>query len=334
MVQVRNYIITSHSIIFSVLLASLLLFLNNGCSNVSGEPKDSDKPAHKYTVLPAELPSELDFAGEKVPLELMDVMESLDRELLINMYWQSQTMLFLKKTKRYFSIIEPILKKHNVPDDFKYLSLIESGFFPTAVSPSKATGLWQILEGTARDYGLEVNAEIDERYHAEKATEAACKYLLDSFKVYESWTMAAASYNAGRNGINRQIGRQKEKDYYDLLLNEETARYIYRILAVKLIISKPEKYGFYLANEDYYPVIPYFEVTIDRSIDDFSVFARSYGISYKTLKWMNPWLRDTKLTNRLNKTYYIKIPRKGLFRHFEDEQTLYPEGEQDNTGIL
>lgn len=265
------------------------------------------------------MPLELDFAGEMVPLGLIDVIESLDRELLVNSYWQSQTLLFLKKSKRYFAIIEPILEKNNIPDDFKYLSLIESGFFPNAVSPSGAVGLWQLLEGTAKDYKLEVNSEIDERYHAEKATEAACKYLIDSFNVYGSWTMAAASYNAGRNGINRQIGRQNQKFYYDLLLNEETARYIYRILALKLIINDPAKYDFYLSEKDYYPIIPYYEVTIDGNVENFSDFAHRYNISYKTLKLMNPWLRDTKLTNKQGKIYYVKIPRKGIFRDYENE---------------
>ena len=169
-----------------------LLIASTNCSSVSGDAKDNPISDKRYTIIPAPLPYELDFAGEPVPLELVDVIESLDRELLINMYWQSQTLLFLKKTKRFFAVIEPILKNNNVPEDFKYLALIESGFFPTAVSPSGAVGIWQILSGTAKDYGLEVNAEVDERYHLEKSTEAACKYLIYSFKVYGNWTMAAA----------------------------------------------------------------------------------------------------------------------------------------------
>jgi membrane-bound lytic murein transglycosylase D len=322
MAKVKNFQLFRLTVSILTLILITAVLLNFGCTPASGESCEKEQPKNRSVVIPAELPAELEFAGEKVPLELMDVVESLDRELLINMYWQSQTMLFLKKSKRFFSIMEPILQKNNVPDDFKYLSLIESGFFPTAVSPAGAVGLWQILEGTARDYKLEVNSEIDERYHIEKATEAACKYLLESFAVYKNWTMAAASYNAGRAGINRQIGRQKEMDYYDLLLTEETARYIYRILAIKLIIANPERYGFYLSEHDYYPQVPYYEVTLDGSVQSFAEFAKRYGISYKTLKWMNPWLRDTKLTNSSKKTYYVKIPRKGLFRHFESDEPL------------
>ena len=327
-----QHIIKSTGFIFSLLTFLAAAFILTSCSTASGELAESDPPIKKYIILPAELPSKLDFAGEWVPLELLDILESLDRELLINKYWQSQTLLFLKKSKRFFSIIEPILKAHGVPDDFKYLPIAESGFF-NSVSPAGAVGIWQFLAGTAREYGLEVNEEVDERYHYEKSTEAACKYLLESSKLYGNWTMAAASYNAGRRGMNRQIDRQDERSYYDLLLNEETARYVFRILSFKLILSDPEKYGFYLAEKDYYPVIPFYEVTIDRSIESFADFSRRYFISYKVLKFMNPWLRDTKLTNRLEKPYYIKIPREGYFRNFEKSQFLQ-EGEDMMPGYL
>ena len=274
-----------------------------------------------YSVYSSKIPVELDFAGEKVPLEHVDIYESLDRELLVNQYWQSQTLLFIKRSNRFFPVIEPILKKHNVPDDFKYLTLAESGL-TNAISPAGAVGFWQLLSSTAKEYGLEINNEIDERYHLEKSTEAACKYLIESFNIYGNWTMAAASYNAGRKGIERQTTRQEEENYYDLLLNEETARYIFRVLSFKIIISDPRQYGFFITEKDLYPPIPYYEVTIDGGISNFAEFAKRYGISYKVLKYMNPWLRDTKLTNRDNKTYYIKIPRKGFFRYFETDQTI------------
>jgi len=312
-----------HRLLLKLSLVSFMLILawvfsgmvkSPGCETET-EPVTPEK---YYTIFPAEIPAELEFAGETVPLGNIDIRESLDRELLVNKYWQSQTLLFIKRSKRFFSVIEPILKKNNIPDDFKYLPLAESGL-TNAVSPSGAVGIWQFLEGTAKDYGLEVNNEVDERYHLEKATEAACRFLSDSYGIYGSWTMAAASYNAGRNGINRQIGRQDERNYYSLLLSEETARYIFRILAIKLILSEPGKYGFFVTDEEMYPEIPYYEVTVDASVDNFAEFSKRYGISYKTLKWMNPWLRDTRLSVRSGKTYYIRIPRKGYFRDYHTE---------------
>jgi len=303
-----------------IIMLMLLAWLAAGMIRSSEPDKTTDpvKPVKSYTIFPALLPAELEFAGEIVPLENIDIRESLDRELLINKYWQSQTLLFIKRAHRFFSIIEPILKKNSIPDDFKYLPLAESGL-TNAVSPAGAVGVWQFLEGTAKDYRLEVTDEVDERYHLEKATEAACRFLADSYDIYGSWTMAAASFNAGRTGINRQIGRQDERNYYDLLLAEETARYIFRILAIKLILSEPEKYGFFVSEEDLYPEIPYYEVTVDESVSNFADFSKRYGISYKTLKWMNPWLRDTKLTMRSGKSYYIKIPRQGYFQDFNTE---------------
>ena len=286
----------------------------------------ADVPKKTYNIFPTEIPEELDFAEEPVPVNLIDIRESLDREILVNTYWQSQTLLFLKRSHRYFPIIESVLKKHKVPSDFKYLAVAESGLM-NAVSPANAVGFWQFLEGTAKDYGLEVNSEVDERYHLEKSTEAACKYLLESYMKYGSWTMAAASYNAGRKNLSLQIDRQKENNYYDLLLGEETSRYIFRILSYKLLISNPSAYGFYFAESDLYPEIPVFEVSIENEIKDFAEFAKRYGISYKVLKILNPWLRQPYLTNTQRKTYYLKIPREGYFKSslmnkVENEQSI------------
>ena len=218
------------------------------------------------------LPDQLEFAGEPVPLGNFDTRESLDKEMLVNGYWHSRTLMVLKKSKRYFATIEPILKKYGVPDDFKYLAMAESGF-ENVVSPAKGSGVWQILESTAKEYGLEVNTVVDERYDLEKSTEVACKYLLESYQKFGSWTMAAATYNAGRNGLENQIDKQKTSNYYDLLLNEETARYVFRLIAHKLITENPLSYGFQLEDSDYYPLIATHEVTVDKSIPNIAEFA-------------------------------------------------------------
>lgn len=288
-----------------------------------------------YKIYAVPIPHELYFAGERVPLERFDVYEALDREFLVNTYWQSQTMLFIKRANRYFPVIEPILKANGIPDDFKYLSLIESGL-TNVVSPAGATGYWQFMKGSARDYGLEVSSEIDERYHLEKSTVAACKYIKDSYNHYGSWSMAAASYNVGRRGINRQVTRQKEETFYDLLLNQETARYLYRTLAVKCILENPDKYGFHFREYDLYPEIPTFKVKVDSAVTHWADFADKYSTNYKILKYFNPWLRQSYLKNAKKKTYYITVPEQGareIYRDIikikhEDELRLQREAEQ------
>lgn len=269
------------------------------------------------------MPENIIFATEKVPVESFDVKESLDKELLINTYWQSQTLLFIKKAYRYFPIIDSILKEENVPTDFKYLAVAESGL-ANVVSPSRAAGFWQFLKGTAQDYNLEVNAEIDERYHLEKATRAAAQFLKDSYEKYGSWTMAAASYNTGRRSISRVINAQKSNNYFDLVLNEETGRYVYRLIAIKLILENPEKYGFHVSDTEKYQHIPYKLVPIDSAINHWADFAHNQSINYKTLKALNPWLRDNKLTNSSKKTYYIKIANPG-YRTILPNIEFYPE---------
>lgn len=256
-----------------------------------------------------ELPEAVSFAGEPMPLHRFDVKEALDRELLSNAYFHSQTIRFIKMAPRYFSIIEPILKEQGIHEDFKYLAVAESSLDPRAVSPARAVGFWQFMKGTASDYGLEVNKEIDERYHIEKATYAACDYLKDAYEKFGSWTMVAASYNRGMNGVQRQIDRQKTDDYYDLLITTETARYVYRIVALKLILENPEKYNFYIQEDEKYPVIPTREVEINGAVESFADFAKEHGISYKLLKDFNPWLRENHLTNPKKKKYVVKIPQ-------------------------
>jgi len=295
-------------------LSSLVfLFIRAGTDN-EGRMNTDTKIKGKYVITPVDLPDELDFAGEAVPLDNFDVRESLDRELMVNTYWHSHTLLLIKRANRFFPVIEKILEENGLPDDLKYIAVAESDL-ENLISPANAVGYWQFLEGTAREFGLEVNDEVDERYHMEKATWAAGKYLMDSYQKYGNWTMAAASYNAGRRGVDRQMERQGADYYYDLLLNSETGRYIYRILALKLILSDPEKYGFVVKQEDLYPVIPSYEVTIDTPVEDFALWAARYSINYKILKYFNPWLREAYLTDLRGKSYYVKIPESG-YRNF------------------
>lgn len=256
------------------------------------------------------LPDSIDFSGERTPLQISDVKERLDRELLVNANLDATTLLVIKRANRAFPTIEPILKKYGVPDDFKYLAVIESNLV-NAVSPAGARGIWQFMPETARERGMEVNDMVDERYHLEKATEAACRYFLDAKARFGSWTLAAASYNGGMNGVNKQIEMQKVTDYYDLLLTEETSRYVFRILALKEIMQHPEKYGFVIGQQDLYAQLPAKKVMVDSSITDLAAFAKTQGINYKILKIHNPWLRDKKLLNTSRKVYAIEIPLSG-----------------------
>ena len=266
---------------------------------------------NKYNVYALKMPNKLFFADEEVPLDRWDVKESFDREMLVNTYWQSQTLLFLKRANRYFPIIEPILKKEGLPDDFKYLALIESGLIPTVVSPAGAVGFWQFMSPTAKDYKLEVNKEVDERYNIEKSTRAACKYLKDSYKKFGTWALVAASYNAGRTHIHSQMKLQDAGTYYDLLLGDETARYLFRILAAKRIMENPDDFGFRFRDSDLYPNIPTRKIKIKGEVKNFAAFAKKNGVNYKILKFFNPWLRKPYLTNKYKKEYEITLPAKG-----------------------
>ena len=275
----------------------------------------SAKPENESVVVEAKtefrspsMPDSVEFAGEWLPLERFDVKESLDRELLSNAYFHSQTIRLIKLAPRYFSVIEPILKEKGIPDDFKYLAVAESGLNPRAVSPAHAVGFWQFMKGTALQYGLEVNNEVDERYHVVKSTYAACDYLLDSYKKYGNWTLVGASYNAGMRGVDRQLERQKTDSYYNLLLVEETGRYLFRIVALKLIMENPEQYNFVIPEAEKYPVIKTRNVAITGNVENFADFANEQGINYKLLKDFNPWLRESYLKNPSKKKYIVEIP--------------------------
>lgn len=259
---------------------------------------------------PNYFPAQIDFAGESVPLQIADVQERLDRELLVNKHLNASTLLILKRARRAFAVIEPILKKNRIPDDFKYVAVIESGLL-NVVSPAGARGIWQFMPETAKEIGLEVNENIDERYHLEKATEAACTYFLKAKGKFGNWTLAAASYNAGGTGIKKQLDIQKVTNYYDLLLNDETSRYVFRILALKQIMQHPEQYGFLITEEEQYKIVDTKKIVVDSSVTDLTNLAIQQGINYKVLKIHNPWLRTTKMVNPTNKKYQLEIPLEG-----------------------
>ena len=293
-------------------MAAVFVAFTGYSEGINGVPLKLENE-ESFVVSGVEIPDQVTFAGEPIPLDLFDVREALDRELLSNTYFHSQTIRLIKMANRYFPLIESVLRNNLVPDDFKYLAVAESGL-TQAVSPAKAVGFWQLMKGTAQDYGLEVRQEVDERYHIGKSTQVACEYLIESYRKYGNWTMTAASYNAGRRGVDRQIQRQKKENYYDLLLNEETARYLFRVVAFKLIFENPEAYGFNLSAEELYPEIPVYTVEVDTAVADFADFAHLQGTNYKILKYLNPWLRDNKLTSPGGKTYVITLPEKGYRR--------------------
>ncbi|MBF0694451.1 MAG: lytic transglycosylase domain-containing protein [Flavobacterium sp.] len=267
--------------------------------------KNSTVKTEKNTI-----PASIDFAGEPTPLHIYDVKERFERELIVNANLDASTRIIIKRANRAFPVIEPILAQYGVPDDFKYLAVIESGLV-NAVSSAGARGVWQFMPETAKERGMEVSATVDERYHLEKSTIAACKYLVDAKNRFGSWTLAAASYNGGFTGVNRQIEFQKVNNYYDLLLTDETARYVFRILALKEIMKNPQTYGFDIKPEELYINLPVRTIEVDSTINDLADFALKQGINYKILKNHNPWLRDRKLVNTAKKKYTIEIPTAG-----------------------
>ncbi len=260
-----------------------------------------------YKIVPLTIPDTLSFAGESVPLDIFYVREALGRELSVNTYWHSSTLLLIKRAHRWLPMIDAILADQGIPPDFRYMPLVESGL-QNVTSPSHAVGFWQLLKPTAKEYGLQVNREVDERYNVEKSTRAACRYLKKSYKKFGNWTLVVASYNAGQKRIFRFMNQQKANSFYDLLVSDETSRYIYRMLALKMIFENPEHYGFYINPSQEYPVIPTHNIVVKGAVKDWADFAHAHGISYKLLKYFNPWLRKTYLKNSHRKTYQIKIP--------------------------
>jgi len=275
---------------------------NSKNSNLSGIYSNYDTLIIKYKI-----PSEIYFCNERVPIEYFDVYESLDREILYYTYFHSHTILGLKRSFRFFPIIEKILKEHDLPLDLKYLAVVESNLFIPSISNKGAVGIWQFMESTAKKYGLIINDEIDERYHIEKSTHAACKYLKDLYKLFNSWTLACAAYNLGETALLKSIQKQKVNNYFNLRLNLETSRFVYRIIAAKLIYENPEKFGFYIPKNDKYFPIFFKKIKVDTTINDLSEFSLNYGSNYKLLKLLNPWILGYKLSANKNKPYELYI---------------------------
>lgn len=302
---------------FVTVLVAIGFLYTNATQDASKELLDekellNEKLLNDYNVYAIPLPGSMDFAGEAVPLNDPEVRERMDRELLVNTYWQSNGLLIFKRAHKFFPIIEPILKANGIPDDFKYLAVAESALEYNS-SPAGAAGIWHFMKATGKEYGLEINEYVDERYNLELSTVVAAEYLKKSFEKFGSWTMAAAAYNAGNGGISNQVTRQKQGNYYDLLLNPETSRYVFRILAFKEILNNPKKYGFNFRTEDLYAPVPTYKVKLDTPVSDFTDFAKQHGITYKVLKRYNPWLRETYLKNASGKEYFIEIPEKGYY---------------------
>lgn len=298
------------SLVAIIMVSSVLIFSTEKEEKtdiIKNADNDKKQTSETYKIKALKIPESLNFAGEYAPLTQEDIRERIDRELLVNTYWQSNGLLLIKKAHKFFPIIEPILKKNGIPDDFKYLAVIESGL-SNVTSPAGAKGFWQIMQSTAREKGLEVNSNVDERYNLEKSTQAACDYLNEAYEKFGNWTLAAASYNAGKRGISRRMETQMVDSYYDLLLVSETARYIPRVLAIKEILSNPKNYGFIYDQDDLYNLIPTKTVKVDTVITNIAVFSKNLGINYKIMKLHNPWLRENKLNNASRRMYEIKIP--------------------------
>ena len=299
------------ALILSVVSIALLVFVcaidkDRAEAGIANE-KNAQRVSTNPRIYAPALPDSMTFAGEPVPLDIYYVREGLDREMIVNTFGHTSTMLYFKRAHRYFPIIEPILKKNGIPSDFKYLCVIESGL-TNATSPAKAQGFWQFIKTTGQKYGLEVNDEIDMRNNLEASTEAACKYLKSLYAKFGSWTAAAAAYNCGENGLQKNMERQSIGTYYDTRLNNETTRYVYRILAVKQIMQHPQEYGFFLRAADLYPTLPTRNATLSGQNVDLYDFAQKNGTTYKMLRELNPWLTTDKLTNKANKSYTVKLP--------------------------
>lgn len=311
-----------------IAIAGIALCVGFSIALLSGSSVMESRRASAETESPTPVtspavPEQMTFAGETIDLRRYDHRERMDRELMSFSYMHTTTMLTIKRANRYFPIIEPILKANGLPDDFKYLAVIESSLNTLARSPAGAAGLWQFMPATGREYGLEVNANIDERYHVEKATVAACKYLKEAYARYGNWLSVAASYNAGQGRISSELRKQQATRATDLWLVEETSRYMFRLLAAKAVMSHPASYGFLLKAEQLYPPIPCKEITVTTGIDSLAAYALRQGITYAQLKDANPWLRESSLANRSRRTYVLKIPTQAGMNYDPKETVAY-----------
>jgi len=289
----------------ALVIATALLTNAISTQNITDPKNTSDT----YKIKALKLPTDLNLAGERVPLEKQDIKERMDRELLVNTYWQSNGLLLIKRVHKYFPILEPLLKKYGLPDDFKYLAVAESALIDET-SSAGAAGMWHFMKGTGKEYGLEINKNVDERYNIEKSTKVAAEYLIKAKERLGSWTLAAAAYNAGNYGIAKRLETQGVTSYYDALLPDETERYVLRIIALKEVLSNPKKYGFIFDQNDLYTLQKTRTVKVDTIINNIALFAKHFDTNYKELKLHNPWLRENKLNNKSRKMYEIKIPVK------------------------
>ena len=292
----RNLIIILMFIFFISFGISKTRFLTNGNES-------------NYHIYPVSIPKKVSFAGEEIILDEDDLIERMDKEFLVNTYWQSNTILLIKKSNKYFPQIEKILIEEGVPTDFKYLALIESGL-DNVTSPRGAKGFWQIMKTTGKEYGLEINSNVDERYNLNLSTRLACKYLKKAKDKFGTWTLAAAAYNRGINGVQNEITKQNQTRYGNILFGEETKRYVFRIIALKNIVESPESFGFFIKEEQMYKPTKYEELKVDIPIYNISDFSKKLGLSYKNFKIHNPWLLENHLNNKSKKVYTILIPKE------------------------
>ncbi len=293
------------------------------CIPASQAQSASGKSGFSEIINP-EIPLSVKFAGKTVDLDRTDMYERFDRELTSMAYTHGNTLLTIKRANRYFPVMAPILKQAGIPADIIYISCIESYLNPRAYSPAKAAGVWQFVPATAKQYGLEVNDEVDERYDVEKATRAAAKYLRDAYAKYGNWESAAASYNAGQGRITTELGRQGVSSAYDLYLNDETSRYMFRLLAMKTIMEQPGAFGFRLNPKQLYQPVEYTVETVTGPVEDWVQWAKDHGITYAQLRDVNPWIRARKLTNKAGKTYQVRIPRQSsLYRSRQQKSVIY-----------
>jgi len=310
----------------AALIGTLAFIFFQGNSHIQSE-KNAEEFKQYYRVFSLATPKVLEFAGTQIPLSDFDVAERYDKEILTNVYWQSQTILMIKRAQRFFPIIEPILKANGIPSDFKYIALAESGL-QNVVSPAGAAGFWQFMEKTGKRYALEINEEIDERYHLEKNSYAACAYFKEAYAQLKDWSLVAASYNMGIEGVKRQIKAQSVSNYYDLYLNVETARYLFRIIAIKNICENPNQFGFHIAQTDLYKPIPAVYVKTNLSISSLAAWSASNGCNYKLLKLLNPWIRKPFINVAPGKVYYIALPKNRIM------QTALAHAVKNDTLIL
>ena len=291
-------------------LLPLLTFCMNAGSDSEIYANPEGQSVQQIVKVPA-IPNSLTFAGENVPLKYFDVKESLQRELTVISYWHASIAQIIQLNNRYGDEIKSIIKKEGLPEDFYYLCLAESGLQPV-ISPANAGGYWQFLAGTAKEYGLVVDEEVDERYNVEKSTIAAIKYFKKAYAEFGTWTMSAASFNIGISNVRYRMKIQSQNNYYDTQFPEETARYVYRALAFKLLLESPQIYGFYIGGDDLYKPLEYNEVTVTGAIENWSEFAAKYNTNFKILKIYNQWIRSNKMENKLKKTYVVRVPKEGF----------------------